>query len=136
MRVVPPSLDMPSSQPTGAERRRDPRAALDWPVTIILPDGSHEARLRDVSRAGICFFLDRRIPEMTVLALDLDLPVDPPGGPTGHAGSGGGHVRGSGVVVRCQPLSPMVDHYEVAVFLNDIASEDRARLEAYVAARN
>jgi hypothetical protein len=37
------------------------------------------------------------------------------------------------VVVRCQPLSPRVDHYEIAVFLNDINEENRDRLDAYVA---
>jgi len=116
---------MNSSQPTGAERRRHPRVALDWPVTITLPDGDHEARLRDVSRAGVCFFLDRRIPEMTVLKLDLALPEVP-----GDAERM--QVAGSGVVVRCQQLSPHLDHYEVAVFLNDLTESDRARLESYV----
>jgi hypothetical protein len=123
---------MTSTQPKGAERRRHPRVALDWPITITLPDGSHEARLRDVSRGGICFFLDRRIPEMTVLALDLDLPP----GAAGDAGPGRAgpteHVRGSGVVVRCRPLSPMVDHYEIAVFLNEMGEDDRELLSAYV----
>ena len=118
----------PSTQPQaprGDERRRHPRAILDWPVTIRLPDGEHEARLRDVSRAGVCFYLDRRIPEMTMLGLHLALPdlAD---------GTRGEQVTGSGVVVRCQPLSPQIDHYEVAVFLNDIDEEQRDRLASYV----
>ncbi len=115
---------MSTTQPSGAERRRHPRVALDWPVTINLPDGSHEARLRDLSRAGVCFFLDRRIPEMTVLQMDLALPE--------VAGIDDPRVKGSGVVVRCQPLSPHVDHYEVAVFLNDLTDSARERLEAYI----
>jgi hypothetical protein len=120
------------SQPrqAGAERRRHPRVALDWPVKISLPDGTHEARLRDISRAGVCFFLDRRIPEMTVLRMDLDLPPREPGQDVSP--SGAAHVAGSGVVVRCQPLSPHVDHYEIAVFLNDLGESDRESLEAYV----
>lgn len=116
---------MKESAPTERhERRRHPRVAVDWPLTISLPDGSHEARLRDVSRAGICFFLDRRIPEMTVLELDFRLP-----GPGPER-----RVVGSGVVVRCQPLSRHVDHYEVAVFLNDLSDDNRQRLQAFVAA--
>lgn len=118
---------MNASQPRGAERRRHPRVALDLPVTITLPDGDHEARLRDLSRAGVCFFLDRRIPEMTVLKMDLDLPGS-------DASTDAVNVRGAGVVVRCQPLSPHVDHYEVAVFLNDITDSNRERLETYLAA--
>jgi len=112
--------------PTGSERRRHPRVALDCPVTIALADGEFEARLRDLSTAGVCFFLDRRIPEMTVLRMVLPLP-EPNGSVT--------TVRGSGVVVRCQPLSPHVDHYEIAIFLNEVEDEDRERLERYVHAR-
>jgi len=117
---------MKHTPPAGRERRQHPRAALDVPITISLSEGTYEARLRDISRAGVCFFLDRRIPEMTVLRMDLDLP-----------GNGDGrvrqHVAGSGVVVRCRALSPHVDHYEVAVFLNDVTEETRERLAAYVA---
>ncbi len=116
---------MQQPPPSGRERRRHVRVALDWPVTISLADGTFEARLRDISRAGVCFFLDRRIPEMTILSMDLDLP------PLGD-GPEREHVRGSGVVVRCQPLSPHIDHYEVAVFLNDVSEESRERLDAYV----
>ena len=123
--IPPTERTMTSQRPDGADRRRHPRVPLDWPVTIRLPDGNHEARIRDVSRAGLCFFIDRSIPEMTVLALDLDLPPN-------EAGEAE-HVRGSGVVVRCQPLSPRIDHYEVAVLLNDMAESDQDRLSAYVA---
>ncbi len=107
----------------GDERRNHPRAAVDWPVTIALDDGEHEARLRDVSRSGVCFYLDRRIPEMTILRLELDLP----------GASDPGRVSGVGVVVRCRRVAPPVDHYEVAVFLNDISDSDRERLAGVVA---
>ena len=61
-------------QPADADRRQWPRADADWPVRLLLPEGHFEARVRDVSRAGLCFFLDRPIPEMTSLRLDLELP--------------------------------------------------------------
>lgn len=108
---------------TGPDRRRHPRVPVDLPITISLADGDHEARLRDISCAGICFFLDRRIQEMTVLRMRLDLPL-----PAGARES----IEGTGVVVRCEPLSPHLDHYEVAVFLSDLAASDRERLESYV----
>jgi len=109
---------------SGVERRRHPRLALDWPLSITLPDGIYQARLRDVSRSGVCFFLDRRIPEMTILRMSLDLPQD--------GGDALPPIQGSGVVVRCRPLSPHVDHFEIAVFLNDVTDEHRERLTAYV----
>jgi hypothetical protein len=109
------------------ERRAHPRAACDWPITIQLRDGAHPARLRDVSRAGICFFLDRAIPEMTILSVRIELPAARPSGP--------GWIDGRGVVVRCQPISRGVEHYEVAVFLDSLSEADRERLSAFVGSR-
>ena len=108
--------------PTGAERRRHPRAPADWTVEIALEDGLHRARLRDVSRIGMCFHLERPIPMMTVLRVGLDLPV------TG----GVRRVTGSGAVVRCQRISPALEHYEVAIFLHEMGEEDRDALGRHV----
>lgn len=119
------SLTHPEHLPSPSdERRRHPRLAVDCPVTISLSDGDHPARLRDVSRAGICLFLDRRVPEMTILGFSLELPAGP--------GSPACSVEGRGVVVRCQALSPHVDHFEIAVFLNELDDENRRALERYV----
>ena len=109
-------------EPAGAERRQYPRADADWPIRLLLPEGHFEARVRDVSRAGICFFLDRPIPEMTSLRIDLELPV--------HEGVR--FVRGEAVVVRCDKISDRLEHYEIAAFLNDMAPPDRDALEAFV----
>ncbi|MEX1026271.1 MAG: PilZ domain-containing protein [Planctomycetota bacterium] len=107
------------SSPSGRERRRHPRLAVDVPITLQLEDGSHEGRLRDVSEAGVCFFLDRRVAEMTLLTMRLDLPDSPA-------------IEASGVVVRCQALSKHLDHYEIAVFLNQINARNRALLDAFL----
>ncbi len=112
-------------QAGGLERRRYPRAVLDWPVTITLSDGTFQARLRDISRSGICFYLDRRVPEMTVLGMELELP--PRSGE-----QRGARVKSTGVVVRCQALSKHVDHYEIALFLNELREEAREVIDAYV----
>lgn len=121
-----PASDPPTTSPQaprGAERRRYTRAAVDWPVTIQLSDGHYGARLRDVSAAGLCFYMDRQVPEMTVL--DVEVPV--------RVGEDERDIRCRGAVVRCRPISPSLDHYEVAVFLHDIGETDRAWLAAYVA---
>jgi hypothetical protein len=112
--------------PGGSERRAHPRAICDGSITIQLQDGSHRARLRDVSRAGICFYLDRPVSEMTVLAVRIELPNGAPGSPA--------RIEGRGVVVRCQPIARAVDHYEIALFLNELGEPQRAQLDAFVAA--
>lgn len=115
----------PDETADGAERRRWERAAADWPITLSLADGVCQGRLRDLSRGGVCFFLDRPIPMMTLLKLELQIPV--PGGVR--------NVIGQGAVVRCEKISARLDHYEVAVFLQDVAEPDREALEQFVALR-
>jgi hypothetical protein len=110
---------------SGRERRAHPRAPFDGTLTLALPDGTHRARLRDVSRAGICFFLDRPLAEMTVLAIRVDLPARARREPIS--------IEGRGVVVRCLPISKGVEHYEIAVFLNDLGELQRECLDAFVA---
>jgi len=111
--------------PSGRERRAHPRAACEGSLTLQLDDGAYRARLRDVSRAGICFYLDRPVAEMTVLAVRIELP--------GRRGEEPTRIDGRGVVVRCLPISKGVEHYEIAVFLNDLADSQRERLERFVA---
>jgi hypothetical protein len=121
---------MPAAQPDtqrsggGRERRQHPRVEAPWPIHLLLRDGPCEARLRDVSRSGVCFFLDRPIGLMTLLKLELDLP------------KGGNHkshkVRGAGAVVRCERISPGVEHFEIAVFLHDLSATDRTAIDEYV----
>jgi hypothetical protein len=127
----------------GRERRRSPRAKADWTAEIALADGGlARARVRDVSSAGVCFFVDRALPLMSVLGIALALPEParvPQGPETSRskpapATSGGGLVRARGAVVRCERISPLLEHYEVAVFLHDISEGDRARLARYVGA--
>jgi hypothetical protein len=112
--------------PGGRERRAHPRAIYDGTITILLDDGPHHARLRDVSRAGICFYLDRPLAEMTILSVRIELPSGARGEPA--------HIEGRGVVVRCLPIARAVDHYEIALFLNELGDPQRAHLDAFVAA--
>ena len=116
---------MPASPGRGRERRAHPRARCDGSITLELDDGAHRARLRDVSRAGIAFFLDRPLTEMTLLSVRIDLPPGKAGLPV--------RIDGRGVVVRCQPIARGVEHYEVAVFLNELGDDQRECLDAFVA---
>ena len=109
-------------QATGAERRRHQRARADWPITIVLPDGVHQAKIRDVSRGGVSFFLDRPIPEMTALRVQFDIPVE----------GGVRKIQGLGAVVRCERIARNLEHYEIAVFVQDMALPDRETVDGYV----
>src|SRR5262247_2521992 len=123
MSTKPPKPEPAKPNRPGSERRRWMRSEADLPVTLNLAGGRSEARLRDISRAGICFFLDRPIPLMTVLELSVSLPV--PGGVR--------RIGGHGAVVRCEKIAKRVDHYEVAVFLHEMAESDRRVIEEFVA---
>jgi hypothetical protein len=116
-------------RPPGRERRQHPRASGDCPLFVSLTSGKElgvkRARLRDVSRAGVSFYMDKPIAVMSLLAVDLELPV----------AHGVRHVRGQGAVVRCERLSPSIEHYEIAVFLHEMAEIDRKALDEFVSAR-
>lgn len=118
----PRSVKSPSG---GAERRRWARAQSDLPITVALSGSKTPARVRDVSRAGVCFFLDRPIAMMTVLEVSIEM----------KSREGTQSIRGNGAVVRCERIAKGVDHYEIAVFLHDMPDSDREKLEAYVATR-
>ncbi len=106
--------------PTGRERRRHERATAEWPISIIIDGGLREAKIRDVSRSGVCFFLDRPIEEMTLLDISFELPGQ------------GAPVKGRGAVVRCERISTILEHVEIAVFLTDMPDPDREAIEKYV----
>jgi hypothetical protein len=114
-------MALTDSSKSGAERRRHPRAPADWTVELALAGGTQRARLRDVSRVGLSFHVEVPIPLMTVLAIALELPA-----------GDRRRITGSGAVVRCQRISPALEHYEVALFLHDMSEADRGALEAQV----
>lgn len=107
---------------TGADRREHPRAPADWRLTLRLADGEVNARLRDVSKNGLCFFVDRPLPELTQLQIDVELPTD----------DGPKPVHAKGAIVRCARIADAVDHWEVAVFLHEIDQAASAAIDAFV----
>ena len=126
------TADSASEVPTresGRERRRWPRAKAGWPISLDLPEGRFEARVRDISQAGVCFFLDRAVELMTVLAVELELSLEE------NDGQCSKHVLSArGVVVRSEPISERLDHYEIAVFMPDLSEDDKLAIREYVAA--
>lgn len=119
-----PPAPSPSS---GRERRRWPRRRADWPIALDLPEGRYEARVRDISQAGVCFYLDRPLELMTTLAIDLDLPLE-----LRQAGAARVRVQGTGIVVRCEGISDRLDHYEIAVFMPELDETQKELLAEFV----
>ncbi|MCE9593275.1 MAG: PilZ domain-containing protein [Planctomycetes bacterium] len=113
-----------SPDTAGRERRRYPRAQIEGQVTLTLKSGTFHAKLRDISRAGVSFYLERSVPLMTLLELSLDLP--------GAAGP----VIARGAVVRCERIGPSVEHWEIAVFLHETTEANARAIDAFVAARS
>lgn len=107
-------------RPGGRERRRHPRLAVaDLPLAL---DGRGALRVRDLSRSGVCVFAEQPLRMMTHVRFELPL-------------AGGEPVTGSGVVVRCERISPALGHYEIAIFFQDLGPGGEARLTEYLAAR-
>ena len=103
----------------GPERRQHPRANAEMPITIGAKDRRFEARVRDISKSGICFSSPIHFPAMTVLRMDLQLPGKP-----------AKNVRADGAVVRCVK-SPTGD-YSVAVFFTGITESEQSALADFV----
>ena len=127
----PDSSPAPSPSP-GSERRRHPRAQADWPLELKLGAVPIQARLRDVSRSGLCFFLERAVPEMTLLGLEVAVPAEYATQGGKGKGSAPHRIRTRGVVVRCEKISETLEHYEVAVFFHQIDEGDAAALDELV----
>ena len=122
---TPQPLPEPARAPNPAERRRWPRARAERPATVAIDGGAHEARVRDISAAGVCFFLDRPLPEMSRVRVQLELPV-----------AGGTRVvSGLGAVVRCERIGMAIEHFEIAVYLQEVAEPDRLTIAEYVRRR-
>ena len=108
------------SAPHGRERRRHPRLRVEnLPLSL---DGSGALRVRDLSRSGVCVFSEQPMRMMTHVRFHFSLP---------HATEA--EIAGTGVVVRCERVSPAIGHYEVAIFFQDFESGCEKALMGYLA---
>lgn len=109
---------MSQAQP---DRRRAPRAQADFPIQISGKQSAKPAQLKDISEIGLCCTATERVDEMTLLAIDLQLP-----------GSKGQHLV-KGAVVRCEPERQHKGSYEIAVYFTEIAPQTKLALKQLVA---
>jgi PilZ domain len=104
------------------ERRRAPRAQADFPIHLAPHASAGAARLKDISEIGLCCEFGAPVQEMTMVAIDLELP-----------GEAEQH-RVKGAVVRCDPVRGSKKDYEIAVYFTDVGAPTRAILRSIVAA--
>jgi len=111
----------------GAERRKAPRSAESLPLAVTEGDVSVQAKMQNLSAAGMYCTMDRFIPPMTKLDLKLEL--------TGSARPA--KIRCVAVVVRVEPsvTDGEVMRYNTALFFTDLAERDRKAISQFVERR-
>lgn len=112
----------------GTERRQQPRVAADLPLRLTFKDFVVETRILDLSTSGIRFATTDALPLMSRVQIALELPE------LSQAGSA--PLAITGVVVRCDRI-PVggVDHYDTAIYFEELSDGARARLAQFVASQ-
>jgi len=106
------------------ERREHPRFPAQLPVQTAGPEGEFQLVTGDVSLGGIQCHAPHHIPEMTRMALRIELPFK----------QGSEWISPKGVVVRVEPSQPVPGHsdYRVALFFAEMDDADRQKLARYL----
>ena len=103
-------------------RRKDPRIAHRVPLHLTHEVEVTKTESENLSASGVYCTVKHYIPLMTKLKIRVALPTE-------H----GSHIDCRGVVVRIEPpVESKRATYNVAIFFNDLADDDRTRLAGYV----
>ncbi len=106
----------------GIERRRAPRAQADFAIRVADRGESRAARVKDLSTNGLCCFHPEPVGEMTLVAMQLQLP-----------GDADRLHEIQGAVVRCEKVRGQnPPTYELAVYFTEIAPDTRRAIGGYV----
>lgn len=108
----------------GSERRQHVRVERHVPLKITQEEGDIVAETVNISRSGAYCRLNKRIPVMTKLKIQLLLPLR-----KGNK-SATKSIHCQGVVVRIEPC--VEGFYHIAIFFNEIAQRDAELINDYV----
>jgi hypothetical protein len=113
------------SKKSGAERRVHPRIDNNVPLKIFHEGGDIVTETGNISRSGAYCKVNKYIAPMTKFKINLLLPVKKNGKTTSKK------IACEGAVVRIEP-SKLNQHYNVAIFFNDISQRDAESIADYV----
>lgn len=109
------------------ERRQAPRVSERVSLSLAGAEGVIQAETQSLSAVGAYCALDRFIPPLTEVELELGLPD----------GRQVRTIRCFGVVVRVEPVltNPERGRYRTAILFRELRERDRAAISRYVAQR-
>ncbi len=108
------------------ERRKDHRLDNSIPLKLCQEDGDIVTETENISRSGAYCRVSRYIEPMTKIKTQLLLPI------TRNGKQATKRISCSGVVVRIEEISNPKDHYNVAIFFNDISVKDSELIADYI----
>ncbi|MCA9399268.1 MAG: PilZ domain-containing protein [Candidatus Omnitrophica bacterium] len=114
-----------STKKTAQERRESPRLANNIPLKLIDETGDIVTESVNISRSGLYCRVNRYIEPMVKLKVNLLLPVRKNGKNSSRK------IACEGVVVRIEEAQEQ-DHYNIAVFFNDITQRDAESIADYI----
>ena len=76
--ALDPYLSVKLPQRGGEERRQQPRANINWPVSIEAPDGTIDAKATDISLGGAFICCEKPLPLRQVFSLTMIGPDNEP----------------------------------------------------------
>jgi len=101
-----------------SERRKHPRSRGGFKPGRT---GGLINHVENISCSGVLCRMHRPVPEMTKLAIVLDLP-----------GSGVRTIETEGVVIRCEAAYPKHDEFKVAIIFSKLSDDDHRAIREYV----
>jgi len=107
------------------ERRQDHRLEKNIPVKICQEDGDIVTETVNISRSGAYCVVNRSIEPMTKMKIHLLVPTRKNGKTAAKK------ITCGGVIVRSEPASKD-NHYNVAIFFNDISQRNSEMISDYV----
>lgn len=115
------------AEASGIDRRQYPRLVNNIPLKISREDGKNVVtKTVNISKAGAYCQVDQFIEPMTKLKLNLLLPLKKAGKANMKK------IVCGGVVVRTEP-DTIADHFNIAIFFNDITQRDSEAISDFIA---
>ena len=114
------------------EKRRAKRVPASGPISFAHIKDSQPALLKNISRNGLCCISETHIPEMTQVALAIQMPALPEEDRDHYL------LKCHGAVVRCDPVvrNNSRAKWEVGIFFTEMDAEAIELLEGYIASRS